>query len=71
MKDIGHTNVKEKDFKDTLLFIVTFSVANGHTEVAVNDSNDTPACDDNCSQICSVLAETFCDGYWSYLFEIL
>ena len=44
MKDIGHTDIKENDFKD---FIVALYEANGHAEVEENNSNDILACDDN------------------------
>ena len=47
MKDIGHTDVKENDFKDTLLIIVISFETNGHAKVEENNSNNTPACDDN------------------------
>ena len=52
MKDIGHTDVKENDFKD---FIVALYEANGHAEVEENNSNDTPECDDDAhkSVLCS------------------
>ena len=40
MRDIGHTDVQENDFKDTHS-LLTFSEETSH------DPNDTPACDDD------------------------
>ena len=46
MNVIGHTDVKENDFKDTHS-LLTFSEGASHAEDEENDSNDTPAYDDD------------------------